>query len=225
MARPYSVMVMARDASKSFVIDGFIKCQVSERVHPFRQRVFVFCLHCDKLRSLAWWYSHWKSSSFDLSSERRDFVMRNFERYEGLIVKKIDNLDALGCLFKDPGTRSLIADERHPVVTLGNEMVESPRAGQSLVSAAFDEDEADRPEQDQDGQSPPIVQRTVQCISECFEEFCFLNKTISCERFVSLSRAFFDAKNCSILSTSADSILTKSKVLSHIIRKSLSCFH
>ena len=109
----------------------------------------------------------------DHHPERRDFFITNYDRFERSIVSEIDIMDAVGDLFKERSANRLLAETDRSGLSQVDGMVESPRASSLPVSAAFDEEEQDRAVPDQTESGSPIDQRTVQCISDCFEEFCF----------------------------------------------------
>ena len=134
----YTVVVVKEDASGSFIEKGFLKCHVEEHVQHFRRRTFIFCLHCFKLRSPSWWYSHRGQTTMTITGERRDFTVSNFNNIERRIVREIDIVDAVGDLFKEPRSYGLSAETDRSGPPQSDGMVESPRAGSFPGSSAFE---------------------------------------------------------------------------------------
>ena len=97
---PYSVSVLKEDGSKTFIKEGFLECIVSDLVHPFRKRLFIFYLHCCKLRSASWFYSHRKTEDCSPSRQWLEYILSHFDHFVNHILSKVDNLDAIGNLFK-----------------------------------------------------------------------------------------------------------------------------
>ena len=137
MNRLYSVSVMKEDRSTTFIKEGFLKCNVSELVHPFRKRLFFFCLHCCKLRSASWFYSHRKTEDCSPSSQWLEYVFSHFDHFVNHIVSKVDNLDAIGNLFKEAESDGLTHSIDNLDVDRGDEMVGGGRAISSEFPAEF----------------------------------------------------------------------------------------
>ena len=126
MEQSYTVVVVKEDASRSFIEKGFLKCHVEELVAPFRRRAFIYCLHCFKLRSLSWWYSHRRQTTMTITRERCDFIVSNYHDFERQIINEIDLLDAVGDLFKEPRCNGLSAETGQTGLPWSDGMVQSP---------------------------------------------------------------------------------------------------
>ena len=86
-------------------------------------------------------------------------------------------------------------------------------------STAVDQDETVDTEADVETETTLQTERLVQCISDCFEEFCLEDRRFDLKRFARLTEAFFGDENrpyCGELK-SKDGI--KSKVLTCLMRK------
>ena len=102
MQNLYTVNVFKSLSSTSFVSIGFLKCVVKQDVPPFHSRVFAYCLECQKLRSLSWFYQHKKSIGFEPSSEMVKRFLAKYEMFVSEIITEVELLDDLGKLFDRP---------------------------------------------------------------------------------------------------------------------------
>ena len=221
MERRYSISVMMEDTSTSFINKGFLKCHVSERSYPFRQRVFIFCLHCLKMRSPSWFYGHRKDCGGAPSQERLDFFNSRYDHFVRDIESEIDLLDEVGSLFRESSRTGVMPESGHRGLHRFRPTTDSHQGLLPAFPTEFDEggEEPDEFYENSPEQTSLSDERTVRCISDCFDEFCFLDKTISCERFVSLSRAFFEPENGLLSSSVGISIRVKARILSRVVRK------
>ena len=115
--------VLKEDGSKTFIKEGFLECIVSDLVHPFRKRLFIFYLHCCKLRSASWFYSHRKTEDCSPSRQWLEYILSHFDHFVNHIVSKVDNLDAIGNLFKEADSNGLTHSIDNLDVDRGDEMI------------------------------------------------------------------------------------------------------
>ena len=223
MQSPYRVNVLSFESSPIFLDRGFLKCTVEQVNAPFLSREFVYCLHCKQLRSIPWFYAHSRLTSFRPSSDMRRVFSEKFDLYVNDIITEVDLLNDMGKLFTSPQETI----QQLPTLSEPSQMLPSLQDLEqeflfSQDPSSFVQNEGgDLDDGFNEDESSINIERLAKCISDCFEEFCFGNKTFDIKRFASLAKMFFgeeDRTTCLNLGSSEN---TKAKVLSHLTRKIL----
>ena len=99
MQRDFSVVIHQNDSRRSFLQQGFLFCVVTGISNPHKSRRFVYCLHCSKLKSVAWFYRHKKSVGFVPSQDDVDFYKTHLFHFQQDIGTELDLLYDYGKLF------------------------------------------------------------------------------------------------------------------------------
>ena len=184
---------------------------------PFQTRRYVYCLHCFKLRSSSWFDTHKKKATFDLSQDALDKHISMFPRYVQDITTEIEILNDSGKLFKS----SLVQTENEPML----DMPESPlhpcfRPWEQLDSSDdSDSDDGDLDDADCD-EGDICFKRLLECLTECFDKFCFVHGTFDPTKFTSLWQSFFHGNENVINHLNRYRFtLLKGKILSFMMKK------
>ena len=106
MQRDYDVQIAEDPHSPRFLEYGCIKCIVTQTVHPFKTRHFIYCLHCLKLRSSSWFFDHRKRIEFDLSSTS---IQKYRSRF--FTLSTIFTLKSITSLKREPCSMSVAVQE------------------------------------------------------------------------------------------------------------------
>ena len=222
MERQYTVAVMKSDGNTCFLQWGFLKCVVKSCTSPCQQRQFAYCLHCKRLRSISWFYAHKQAVGFPVTPEWCAEMETGFERWARDINTEIDVIFDSGGLFKAP--RSEARDHHSHSSRDGAErgswqLPANPRAqddsGGSLDLNSLLDSADDSP----DEASSTFSARLANCVTECFEEFCFVNGSFDINHFLSLSQQLFN-DDCVQPALGQDPVdILRGKVLSTVLRK------
>ena len=92
MERDFSIVSNENDSRKSFLPQGFLSCVVTKLSDPQQTRRFIYCLHCTKLKSLAWFYRHKKKYNVVPSPEEVRYFKTNLFHYQQDIGTELDLL-------------------------------------------------------------------------------------------------------------------------------------
>ena len=221
MHNSYRVEVFPLESSSAFFEKGFLKCTVTQTSPPYSEREFCYCLHFRKLRSVPWFYAHQRLVGFEPSPDKQSIFRDKYYFFSQDIFTEVDFLNDPGKLFPpipDPIQRlpGLDALFHQPHFTLNTEP--------ELLSEGdvFEQNAEDQifPCGDPVGEESSIaLERLAECISNCFDEFCFENKTMDLEQFASLVQTLFgeeDETGCLFAKTRQS---VKAKILSRLTRK------
>ena len=140
------------------------------------------------------------------------------------VYTEVEYLNDLGKLFlhvpsriqKLPSLHSQL-QQHHTTPNVAQEVFEEEAFEHDVDDQVFPDD--DRVEEE----SSVAQERLAQCISDCFAEFCFVNKTMDLERFSLVHTLFGEGEETGCLSTNqVDSV--KCKILSQLLRKNCHAF-
>ena len=222
MQTDYTISVAKEDPTTSFLENGFLKCRVTQVNAPFDSRCFIYCLHCCKLGSPSWFDYHKAGFVFDRSERSLTKHRSNYSRYVEDISSDVDLLNDQGKLFKrarksPPSmTGPQIGSHEHPIIAPCRRLEPScftSRCGCDAVEEDLNQDgQAECEESD-------VFHRTVECVTECFDRFCFLNGNFDHSSFQSLSQTFFSSNTLTECFSDKSFSLFKGRFLSFIIRK------
>ena len=187
----YTISVMKEDTKTSFLENGFLKCCVTQVCAPFDSRHFIYRLHSYKLGSPSWFADH-KDSLVLNRSERSLTKHRNgFSRSVGIISSEVDLLNDQAKLFKQTrkSPSSPVGQEtevQEPPTITPCRRLEPSFCSTQRGHRAMEEDPDE--ESQADGYDSGIFQRTFECLTECFDRFCFLNGQFYHSSFPSLAQ-------------------------------------
>ena len=182
MQTDYTISVMTEDPTTSFLENGFLKCCVTQLHAPFDSRSFIYCLDCCKLGSPSWFAYHKESFVFDRSEESLAIHRNRFSRYVEDISSDVDLMNDEGKLFKlvrkvPPSLNGPQAEATEQPIVAPYRRLEPSFCSTQCGHGAAEEDP------DEDGQpdceESDIFHRTLECLTECFEKFCFLNRSFT----------------------------------------------
>ena len=196
MQNGYKVDVMSYDSSSFFLERGFLKCVVSLTNPPFTIREFAYCLHCQQLRSIPWFYKHKRLIGFEPSTDDHRVFRLKYNMFVQDIFTEVDYLNDLGKLFPgDPETilrlPGLDTFFQLPDFTRDIEQAHLFEAGPS------DQNTNEQVFPDEDMVDDEFIlqsERIAHCVSDCVEEICFDAKTFDPKRFASLVETFLTTK-------------------------------
>ena len=222
MEREYTVSIIKGDEKISFIRRGYIKCIVKSLTSPSQLRQFAYCLHCRKLRSVSWFYAHKLNVGFVVTPEWCDEMEAGFERWAGDIKSEVDALFEAGGLFKAPRHQTIYLPA--PGAQYCPELLRLPLPGlqqsEDGVSGIPDMNESfDSTGESLDEVSSTFGARLANCITDCFEEFCFVNNTFDIDNFLSLSQKLFNIDSVQSMFQQEPIDVLRGKVLSTVLRK------
>ena len=178
-----------KSGTTSFIEKGFLNVIVTQTAHPFRTRHFMCCLHCRKLRSPSWFYEHKKELVFDVTPDMLAGFHANYTKYERDIVTEVELLSDLGRLFhvfrrKEGASSSFDMQRGPPSDQMGHE--DDGHDFHSDLPPVMDLEE----QPDSDGgalnDNSQEMERLVDCVSQCFEDYCFMANSFDIMKFASL---------------------------------------
>lgn len=221
MAREYTITVMKSDGNCSFLRRGFLKCIVRSCTSP-RQRQFAYCLHCRKLKSLSWFYAHRNVERFPVTPGWCDEMEAIFERHVGDINSEVDVLFEEGSLFKVSRRETLalpVLGARHGPERQRPHIPRNPQDEDGFSRSVDPNAQFDSAGDSLNEVSSSFSARLANCITDCFEEFCFDNSTFDIDNFLLLSQQLFlnDSIQHSFPQEQID--ILRGKVLSMVLRK------
>ena len=218
MERDISVVFHENDSRKSSLPQGFLSCVVTKLSDPQQTRRFIYCLHCTKLKSVAWRYRHKKKYNVVPSPEDVLYFKTNLFRYQQDIGTELDLLYDNGKLFvqqhEEPShvVPSTLSSSR---TIQGRSLSEEPPPSRLGVSGDDINDGGQAEENDREEDESINIKRTVDSICDCFIDF-FHDSAFDLERFIVLSKIFFESEQHStVADNSADKI--KSKVITEFL--------
>ena len=200
MQEPFTLDVFKTRGKTSFISKGYLKCVVTTTTFPFHYRQFAHCLHCRKLRSLSWFCQHKRDVGFLPSLQMIDLFNAKFDSYVQDITTEVELLNDMGRLFNDgrqrvPASTPAQQQELHVLSVQDDEEPGSfggnqPELASDQPLLFLDEDEEDI----QDG-LPLQTERMAQCVTDCFEEYCFVDNSFDLNKFALLSQKLLDVVN------------------------------
>ena len=165
----YSVDIFQADRRKSFIRQGFLFCVVTSLSRPQLKRRFVYCLHCSKLRSVAWFYRHKEAVNISPSDEEIQLYESRMFHFQQDIATELELISSSGKLFverPEEPTSSLATTRDHS--TTFNISCQSHDHCPSQFEVLQNEFE-DEVETEDDHEDISIqIERTVDSISDCF---------------------------------------------------------
>ena len=194
MQTDYTISVVKEDPPTSFLENGFLKCCVTQLHTLFDSRCFVYCLHCCKLGSPSWFDYHKEDFVFDRSEKSLAKHRNRFSRYVEDVSSDVDLLNDQGKLFKrarrDPPSQNgpHMEAQEQPIIAPRRRLEPSfcsTQWGCGAVEEDLNEDCLP------DCEESDIFHRTLECLTECFDKFCFLNGKFNHSSFQSLSQTLF----------------------------------
>ena len=214
----------------SYVTRGYVKCVVSSNTPPFQQRVFAFCMRCKDLGCVAWFYSHQDAQRFRSTGEMEDEFHARRQHFFEDIKSDVELLEESGTLFRQRTARPRHRTPRRqsePVVSSRNGLSQNADQEMDIVPGTFrtvgqdeapEDDDDDIEDEDCDATPDDLFARTAQSISDCFIDFCCLNKRFDASAFCSLARSFFD--ECCLTATleKKQSDALKSRIISNVLK-------
>ena len=208
------------DYTSSFPERGFLKAIVTQTSSPFLTREFAYCLHCRKLRSIPWFYHHNRRTMFEPSAETQRVFQSKFEAFVRDIFTEVELLHESGKLFLRPRDSHRQADAvPRSLQQPPSQCAEQQRPFNEQTTFPEQNDPFDNEDEEGDDNESPQFVRLAQCISDCFLEFCFGDRTFDTKLFASLSETFFGNENemgCKAFDMRKS---IKARVVSRIMRK------
>ena len=171
----------------SYLAKGFLNAIVTRRNKPFLSPKFAYCIHCRRLRSMSWLYHHKRTTPFDPSEEMQELIRSRFETYVGDIITEVDLLNDQGKLFPQPS--EVLQQLPGLVPDPHTQEVEEECLRASLSSHEMNELD-DLSDDGAESEVPFQEERLAQCISDCFEQFCFDSTSFDIKRLASLADSF-----------------------------------
>ena len=201
----------------SYLAKGFLKAVVTQRNQPFLSPEFAYCIHCRRLRSMSWLYHHKRTTPFDPSEEMQELIRSRFETYVGDIITEVDLLNDLGNSFPQPS--EVLHQLPGVVPDPHTQEMEEECPPVSLSSSHEMNEPDDLAHEGAESELPFQEERLAQCISDCFEQFCFDSTSFDIKRFASLAETFFGNETERGLSASHSLQSVRAKNLSRLSRK------
>ena len=226
MQCPFTLDVFKNQEKCSYISKGFLKCVVNATISPFHSRQFAYCLHCRQLKSLSWFFDHKRKVRFTPTPQQVLFFDAKFEDYYKDILTEVELLSDVGRLFFEGRQfvrRDTSRDQQQegPLGLQGEsqeaclQFVENETEevfGQQFVFAGDDDDM-------EENDTFMENDRMVDCICECFEDFCFVDKTFDLNKFSQLSQTLLELSNSQTGCTSENIQSMKAKILSRLTKK------
>ena len=187
MERDFSVVFLENDSRKSFLPQGFLSCVVTKRSDQQQTRRFIYCLHCTKLKSLAWFYRHKKKYNV-VPSPEVSYFKTNLFHYQQDIGTELDLLYDNGKLFvqqHEEPSHVVPSTQSSSRTVQGRSLSEEPSLNQLGVGGDDINCGGEAEEDDLEKDESINIKRTVDSICDCFSiSFMILPSTL----IVSLSR-------------------------------------
>ena len=89
----------------------------------------------------------------------------------------------------------------------------------SLGEDEVDEDEDEEDDLDDNDTANELFDRTADCLSDCFLEFCFFNRRFDASAFYDLSMMFFEESGITAMLEKGQRDLLKARVISKVLRR------
>ena len=186
----FNVTVLMNDRSSSCIEKGFLRCIARQDVAPFKTRRFVYCLHCYHLGSYSWFDTHKKEPTFDISRVSLAERIDRFEHYVGDITTEMELMNDCANLFKESPSADTVNET-------GTELPDSPLQPRPCPCELLDEmnesdsDDGGDPDDNQIDDERLSFKRLVECLTDCFDKFCFVHGTFDSSTFISLWQTLF----------------------------------
>ena len=196
MHKPFKLDVFKYQPTSSLITKGFLKCVVTETTSPFSSRQLAYCLHCRKLKSVSWFSRHKRKVGFTPSPQIVALFDAKFKDYFQDILTEVELMSEMGRLFLEGrqtvGRKSTSSKQGQQLDDLPSETVDD---GPPFVETEPEFESGSQPVIDMDGNADDMclqAERMVECISDCFEDYCFLDNTFDLNRFASLSQRLLE---------------------------------
>ena len=186
--------------------------------HAFQTRRFAYCLQCLKLGSTSWFDFHKTKEIFDISEETLAKHVFRFPQYVQDITTENEMMHDAGKMFQ----RVVVETVPDPRLDLPESPVQPGFRPLEQFNESYESDSEDGGDFDPEDceEDDFSFKRLVDCLTECFDRFCFLHGSFDSSTFISLAQTFFPENGNENFSLTKDRfMLLKGKVISFVMKK------